>query len=276
MGTSRQSPIDIPIPFVGDANAGEETLSEILRQAEQLDEMAALILYVDSGGGSALASDLIARHLHRIAQKKPVLAYMGDTAASGGYYVSALANHIMCQEGTLTGSIGVIMGRVSMKGLYEKLHIHRTGLQRGERAGLYRNDAPMSEEEKTVFLEGIHEVYRQFKQIVSMGRPLPYDSLDPICEGRVWTGRQALKHQLVDSFGDFEDAVRKAAELAGLPLDDNHQIAVANLYGSRGDGRSLPEPFSPAEEISRLLTLGQTWQAFSGQPLALLPHHFTF
>ncbi len=90
MGPSRRSPIDIPIPFVGGAAAGEQTLLGLLRKVEQLDDMAALIFHVDSGGGSALASELISRQIERISAKKPVLVYMGNTAASGGYYVSAI------------------------------------------------------------------------------------------------------------------------------------------------------------------------------------------
>ncbi|MCA9967850.1 MAG: signal peptide peptidase SppA, partial [Anaerolineales bacterium] len=269
MGPSRQPPLDLPIPFLGGESAGEATLVQLLRQAEQMDNLAALILHVDSGGGSALASDLIGREVKRVAQKIPVLAYMGNAAASGGYYVSAPANHIMSQRGTMTGSIGVIMARPSTGGLYEKLAVNRVTVKRGERADLYSDVAPMTAEERQVFWDGIMENYNQFKQEVANGRSLPFDELDPICEGRVWTGRQALERKLVDSHGDFVDAIHQAAELAGLPHDDSQRLRVVNLWPER-DGYLPPKPFAAAEEIGRWV-FGERLRDLSGQPLFLLP-----
>lgn len=269
MGPSRQPPLDLPIPFLGGESAGEATLVQLLRQAEQMDNLAALILHVDSGGGSALASDLIGREVKRVAQKIPVLAYMGNAAASGGYYVSAPANHIMSQRGTMTGSIGVIMARPSTGGLYEKLSVNRMTLKRGERADLYSDMAPMTAEERQVFWDGIMENYNQFKQEVANGRSLPFDELDPICEGRVWTGQQALERKLVDSHGDFIDAIHQAAELAGLPHDDGQRLRVLNLWPQR-DGYLPPKPFAAAEEIGRWV-FGERLRDLSGQPLFLLP-----
>ena len=105
MGQSRSSPIDLPIPFLGGATAGEQTIVDLLRMTERLSDLAALVFYVDSGGGVALAADFIGREVERIGRKIPIVVYMGDVAASGGYYVSAPAKHIMCQTGTMTGSI---------------------------------------------------------------------------------------------------------------------------------------------------------------------------
>jgi protease-4 len=279
MGPSRKPPIDLPIPFIGGDVAGELTLLRQLRRAEKNKEMAALIFHVDSGGGSALASDLIAREIERIGRKKPVLVYMGNVAASGGYYVAAPAGHIMCQTGTITGSIGVISGRVSMQGLREKLHVNQVSLQQGEHAGLYRETAPMSDEERQIFWNSIVTTYEQFKQVVANGRSLPLAELDPICEGRVWTGRQAAGHKLVDSFGDFVDAIHKAAEMGGLETGDTYRIPVHNLHGKHG--RYLPprpieslkpEPDSLAYllEIGRQL-LGSDAPALISKPLLLLP-----
>jgi len=274
MGPSRNPPIDLPIPFIGGQSAGDQTLVQLLRQAEQEQDMAALIFHVDSGGGSALASDLIARQIARIGRKKPVLVYMGNVAASGGYYVSAPAQHIMCQSGTITGSIGVINGRISSRELYRKLHLNPVHLDRGERVGLLRNNTPLSEEEYQVFWDGIMTIYGQFKEIVSDGRSLPIDELDPICEGRVWSGRQALGHKLVDSHGDFEDAVRQVAEMAGLPTDDGHAIPTVNFH-PKGDDYYPAPPFESAvlAEIGRAL-LGETWRDWNGRPLLLMPYTF--
>lgn len=273
MGPSRHPPVDLPLPFISGSMAGEQTLVRLLRKTETIDNMAALILYVDSPGGSALASDLIGRQIQRLAHKKPVLVYMGNTAASGGYYVSAYGQHIMCQPGTITGSIGVISGRISLQGLYEKLRVHQVNLDRGERIGLYRNTTPLTDEERQLFRDGIMETYEQFKQVVANGRRLPYEDLDPICNGRVWTGRQALAHNLVDSHGDFHDAIRKAAALADLPIDDQHTISVVNLY-PKNDDYTLPQPFSTdtLTQLSNWLLHGP-WQQMNGQPLLLMPLH---
>lgn len=274
MGPSRQPPVDLPIPFVGGQLAGEATLVRLLREAETMDNMAALIFHVDSGGGSALASDLIGRQIKRIGRKKPVLVYMGNVAASGGYYVSAAAQHIMCQPYTITGSIGVITARLSTQGLYQKLRLNRVSLERGKRAGLYSDERPMSEEERQLFWEAIVDLYGQFKQVVANGRNLPLEELDPVCAGRVWSGRQALAHKLVDSFGDLRDAVDKAAELAGLPRDERHIITVANLH-VKDHGYVPPQPFETVAEIARLLFGGEL-QELNGRPLLLMPYEIQF
>ncbi len=272
MGESRQTPI-IPLPFMGGALAGADTLLHLLRRAEKMPRLAALILHVDSGGGGALASELITREVARIGQKIPILAYMGNVAASGGYHVSAPAQHIMCQTGTMTGSIGVFMIRPNTQKLYENLNVTRVNLQRGKRAGLYSDGAPLTNEEKSVLQRGIRETYQAFKQVVADGRSLPIDELDPICEGRVWSGRQALEHKLVDSHGDFEDAIRQAAILANMTIGDGHKIPVVNLHPGRG--YLPPQPFTAAEQMGRWFS-GERLQELSGRPLLLMPFELKF
>lgn len=271
MGPSRQPPIDIPIPFIGGAAAGEQTLVQLLRQAEKMDDMAALIFYVNSGGGSALASDLIGRQVSLLNQKKPVVVYMGDVAASGGYFVAAPARHIMSQSGTITGSIGVITAHFSTRDLYQKLDVNRVQLARGERAGLYSSSDPLSAAERQVYWDNIVDIYNEFKAVVAKGRNLPFETLDPICEGRVWTGRQAEERGLVDSHGDFMDAIQKAAELAGLPLDNRHRIPVVDIH-PKGGGYTPPVSFGAeaAAEINQWLS-GDRLRTLRG-PLMLLPY----
>ncbi|MFO7679820.1 MAG: S49 family peptidase [Chloroflexota bacterium] len=284
MGPSRNPPIDLPIPFIGGDMAGEQTLRHLLREAEKMDALAALIFHVDSGGGSALASDLIGREIERISRKKPVLVYMGNVAASGGYYVSAYGGHIMCQTGTITGSIGVISGRLSTQGLRQKLHVTQVSLQRGDNAGLYTESGPMNDGEREIFWNSIVKTYEQFKQVVANGRSLPYDELDPLCEGRVWTGRQAADLKLVDSHGDFVDAVRKAAEMGGLETGPDYVIPVMNLFEKNGR-YLLPRPFEAADptdeplknlaDLGRML-LGDNIAVYNGQPLFLMPFEIRF
>jgi protease-4 len=194
---------------------------------------------------------------------------MGNVAASGGYYVSAQSTHIMSQQATMTGSIGVITARSDSHALFEKVKVNRISLSRGKRATLYSDQKPMTAEERQIFSDGIRHIYGDFKNVVARGRNLPFEELDPICEGRVWTGRQAQEHKLVDSHGDFVDAVGKAASLAGLEVDDHSQVKVVNLY-SKKDGYVLPQPFEAANELSRFLSM--EWiKELNGRPLMLMP-----
>lgn len=276
MGASYRPPLDLPIPFIGGVTAGEQTLVGLLRRLEKLKEMAALVLYVNSGGGSALASELIGRQLELLAAHKPVVVYMGSVAASGGYYIAAPAHHIMSQTATTTGSIGVITMKVSPAGLYERLAIKHVGLERGKHAGLYQSPAPITPEERAIFQESIHEVYERFTEVVVRGRRLSPESVEAIAGGRVWTGRQARQHGLVDSHGDFLDAIRKAAELATLPVEDIHAISTVNFY-PRGAGYSIysPTPKEALEELGRLLA-GERLTNLAGRPLMLLPYELQF
>lgn len=274
-GPSRQPPIDLPIPFIGGAVAGHETINTILRRAERQDRMAALILHVDSGGGSALASDLIWRQIERIGRKKPVVLFMGNVAASGGYYVGAAARHIVSQPGTITGSIGVLMGRFSIDGLYRKLHVNVATLQRGEHADLYSGTAPLTVEEREILWQSIVQTYGRFKQVVAEGREIPLDDLDPVAEGRVWTGRQAQARKLVDSHGDFIDAIRTAIELAELPVEDVQRVPVANFY-DRSQEYLTPLPFGDSLPGRVKEFLDATLAGWNGRPLAMLPYRIRF
>jgi protease-4 len=272
-GPSRQSPVDIPVPFIGGNVAGEETLTGLLRRVEKLPGMAALILHVDSPGGVALPAELIGRQVARLAQKMPVLVYMGNVAASGGYYVAAPGQHIMCQPGTLTGSIGILSGRANTDGLYNMLQVNRTILSRGARAGLYADSGELSVADRTALWDNIVDTYNRFKQAVAEGRNLPFDSLDEICEGRIWTGRQAQEHQLVDSFGDFIDAISQVAEMAGLPAEPA-QVSVANFFPAGRNAFTIPQSFPLPQEFLSFLNEGPR-QWLDGRSLALMPFTFT-
>lgn len=272
MGPSRRPPIKIPIPFIGGIMAGEETIVRHLRAAEKNNRMAALIIHVDSGGGSAVASDLIWRQIHRISQKKPVLFYMGNVAASGGYYVGAAAEHIMAQSLTMTGSIGVVSVHIDTSDAFDMLDINRLYFNRGKRAMLYTDSAPLSEDGRQVMQDTIQEFYLQFKDVVADGRKIDEEDLEPISGGRVWTGSQALERQLLDSLGDFEDAIQKAAELADLPVKDDLKLSVFNIR-SRGQQHLLPRAFEPAEEFAQFFSL-EHLRNLIDQPLFLMPFDF--
>ncbi len=271
MGQSRKPPIDlpIPIPMLSGEAAGETTISDLLRQAEKDNNMAALIFHIDSPGGLAIASDLIWRQIYRLSQKKPVLAYMGNVAASGGYYVAAEAQHIMCQPTTVTGSIGVLAAHFSTREFYNKLSINRVVMGRGKNVHMLGDADPLTEDQLAVLWKSLVHSYDQFKKVVADGRNLPFEELDDICHGRVWTGNQALDHKLIDSHGDFLDATAKAAELANIKTDDIHKIPVLNIY-SGGDGYLPPQPLEPLKDLLHGLSI-ERLSEISDQALTIMP-----
>jgi protease-4 len=216
-GPSRQPPLPIPLPLpMPSAQAGSGTLVQQLRSAAQDKHLAAIILHVDSPGGSALASDLIWREIVHLRRTKPLVVYMGNQAASGGYYVSAPASAIVAQPTTITGSIGIWGGKIVTRGLYEKIEARREIVARGKAAGLYADAAPFSDEERAKIRADIGAGYVLFKERVAAGRAMAVDEVETIARGRVWTGKQALANGLVDTMGDMVAAAEKARQLAGL------------------------------------------------------------
>ena len=216
-GPSQRPPLPlpplVPLPSV---QAGSDTLVQQLRAAARAKSIAAVVLHVDSPGGSALASDLIWREVANLRRSKPVVVYMSNMAASGGYYVSAPATEIIAQPVTLTGSIGIWAGKVVTQGFYDKIQAGRQFISRGKAAGIYSDTALFSDEERARIRAGIGAGYASFKARVAQGRGLTEDEVETVARGRVWTGRQALDHGLVDSLGDLHDAVHRARHLAGL------------------------------------------------------------
>jgi protease-4 len=202
---------------------GSTAIIEAIRQAEQDKSVKAIVLRVDSPGGSALASDLIWHELRRC--KKPVVASMGNTAASGGYYISMAAQKIYADPGTLTGSIGVVGGKIVLGGLEEKVGLKTEILSRGVNANVYSSTTPFSEGEKTVVRKMMHDIYEQFVGKALDGRhragqKMERADLDRLAGGRIWTGRQAKSNGLIDELGTLEDAVVSAKTLAGLAKDE--------------------------------------------------------
>jgi protease IV len=227
-GPSRRPPAPIPLPLpVPGKQAGSETLTAQLRAAARNRKLVAVVLHVDSPGGSALASDLIWREVRRLRQEKPVVVYMGDRAASGGYYISAPASAIVAQPTTLTGSIGIWGGKVVTQGLYDKIGAHREAVSRGQAAGLYADTAPFTEEQRARVRAELGAGYTLFKARVAEGRGLAAEEVEAVARGRVWTGAQAVERGLVDELGDLEQAAGRARTLAQVPA--NRYAPLVNL-----------------------------------------------
>lgn len=264
-GRSQSLPLPAPVPFFGNQFAGAESIVQALRQAGEDDSIAAIILYVDSGGGSALASDLIAREVRRVRETKPVVAYMGGVAASGGYYVAALAHSIIAQPLTITGSIGVIAMKPNVQAAQGKLFLHNTLLQRGAHAGMYSIATPFSTDEHTAIADSIQRIYADFKRVVAEGRKLDAEAIEPIAGGRVWTGAMAHERGLVDELGSFALALDKARALAGLP----EALRPSAIVIGPPRKFALPTPKAAAEGLAGVRAL---WNMFGrARHWALLP-----
>ena len=249
-GKSRRLPL--PLPFLGGERAGSDSVVAALRRAEGSGRVSAVLLHVESPGGDALASDLIWREVQRISAKKPVVVLMGNVAASGGYYVSAPAAHVVARRTTVTGSIGVIAIRPVADRLYGRLGVHPVGLERGRRAGLMDPSRRPTEDELRVLEGQIGNAYEEFKARVSGGRGLA--DLDGIAGGRVWSGAEALGHGLVDGVGGFREALGKACELGGIKGGGEGGGAdVLARMPVPGAGR--PAPGRPAEVFEEVVEM---------------------
>jgi protease-4 len=214
-------------PF-GGSILGSTTIVEALREANKDKQVAAIVLRIDSPGGSALASDLIWHETQVI--EKPIVASMGDVAASGGYYIAMGADKIIAAPGTVTGSIGVVGGKLAIRGLYEKLGITTETIERGRNSGLFYSSGPFTDSQRAVLSEMMEDIYRQFTTKAAQGRDMPVEKLRELAGGRVYTGIQAKENGLVDELGTLHDAIAAAKQLAGLEKDADVQIEV------------LPEP----------------------------------
>ncbi|MFZ1700719.1 MAG: signal peptide peptidase SppA [Pyrinomonadaceae bacterium] len=205
---------------------GSDTLVAAINDAAKDTSVKAIVLRVDSPGGSALASDLMWYALENAKAKKPVVVSMADVAASGGYYIACNANKIVAEPATITGSIGIFMGKPVVKGLYDWLGVSNEYVMRGKNAGIFRETEHWTPEERAKMESQISSVYfDSFVPKVAIGRNKTNEEVNTLAQGRVWTGTQAKANGLIDEFGGLEKAIDIAKELAGLAADkDVHRI----------------------------------------------------
>ena len=257
-GRSSKLPADLPFPLVFGERAGDRTVVATLRKVRSDKRAAAVVVYVDSGGGSAAASDAMADALRALAKDKTVICVMGRVAASGGYAVASMAQHVLAQPSTLTGSIGVLLARMVDAGFLSRLPARIAPLRRGARADLFRTPLRWDDAQRAVVEQLIDRIYDGFVERVSEGRGLTVKRVRAIGGGRVWTGRQAKQHRLIDGFGGLEQGLAKARELAQLAPDapwrqveppkhalpptapkDAAAYALEGIHGLVGAGRVL-------------------------------------
>jgi protease-4 len=269
----------------GSQVTGSDTLVDYLRKARGDGSVKAIVLRVDSPGGSAIASDVIWREVMLTRQQKPLVASMSDVAASGGYYIAMPANVIVAEPSTLTGSIGVVLTKFVIDGTLKKLGLNMEGVSKGKYADIYSPVRPFSPDEKQRVFENMQATYNTFVEKAAQGRNTTPEKIDAVGQGRVWTGLQAKQIGLVDELGGLDRAVSIAKQRAKIAQDQDVELVI---YPPK---KSFYEIFkSPFGASDRAATLGALLgfsnprvlqqlaaplQVFRrGEPLALMPNVF--
>jgi protease IV len=218
------------LPF-GTSTVGADTITAALREAAADDSVSAIVIRVDSSGGSVTASETIWREVKRARERgKPVVASMGAVAASGGYYVSMGAEAIVANPGTITGSIGVFTGKFVVRDLMDRLGVGSDTVRTNANADAWSMDAPFTPEQQAHREAEVDLLYADFVERVAEGRNLSTEAVDVVARGRVWTGADAFERGLVDELGGFRTAVRRAKVLAGLHVDT--EVRIVSYPGS--------------------------------------------
>lgn len=251
--TPRIALVPVMGPIMGGQNedslmGGQESVRDIsltatLGELARDDTVRAVVLRIDSPGGSALASDNIWHAVRHLATKKPVVASMGDVAASGGYYIASAAQEVFATPATLTGSIGVVGGKMVFREAIEKIGVRTDRLQTGKRAGLLSPFTVFNDEERALVTKMMRDAYHLFVDRVATGRNLPKEKVLAVAEGRVWTGSQALSRGLVNHIGGLQAAIARARVLASLPAGVEVDLVPKpkSLMELMGEAFSEPE-----------------------------------
>lgn len=231
-----------PLPF-GRSSAGGDTIAAALREAAANDDVAAVVLRVDSPGGSVTGSETVWREVVRTRDAgKPVVASMGAVAASGGYYVSMAADEIVANAGTITGSIGVLTGKFVSRELKDKLGVGSDAVRTNANADAWSTNAPFTDEQHARVEAEADLLYRDFVERAAEGRKLPIEEMESLARGRVWTGSDAKERGLVDHVGGLRAAVTRAKVLAGF--DEDADARVVAYPGSSWLDMLRPKPSS--------------------------------
>lgn len=239
---------------MGDATTdgiGSDGISKLISEARKDSSVKAIVLRVNSGGGSALASDVIWREMTLAKESKPVVVSFGDVAASGGYYIACNADKVFASESTITGSIGVFGMIPNTQELQEDIiGLHSDGVKTHPYADMMTISRPLRADEKQMWQEAVDNIYNDFTGKVAAGRGVEQEYVNSIAQGRVWTGKDALDLKLIDAYGGIEEAIAEAASMANL---DDYRV------------KAYPEQLDPMQQIMKDL-LGET----KVDPLAML------
>ena len=242
---------------------GGDSVAADIRRARTDSGIRAIVLRVDSPGGSSLASEVIRREVQLAREQKPVVVSMSDLAASGGYWISMSADKIVADPDTITASIGVFSGKMNIAGLYQLLGISTDFVATGDNATVYSDQQDFTPAQQQTIQKMLNEVYANFTEGVAAGRHLPIATVDSIAKGRVWSGEQAKGLGLVDELGDTDRAIEVAKQLAHIPANESVEVVrlpkpqslfdfllaraqgeVSASQGARGSAQSLLQRLS--------------------------------
>lgn len=251
-----------PLELNGTSTTTSGSLMKKFRKARQDDSVKAVLLRVDSPGGSAAATQEAARELQRLKDSgKPVIVSMGDTAASGAYWLSALGDVIYANPSTITGSIGVYMGYYDLQGLSQKLGVSEEKIKSGAHKDIFSPFRPMTDEERQMTQEMVNDMYNQFVAVVAQGRHMDENKVRALADGRVFTGEQAKAAGLVDTMGNYYDALGEAGRRIGADPDN---VPIVEYT----DNPSLRQLLKGEVSLSQLIH--SRYGAASDLPLPLL------
>jgi protease IV len=268
-GRSASSPL-------GGQMMGSETLAQQFRIARNDDFVKAVVVRVDSPGGVAYSSEVMRHELELTKALKPVVISMSDVAASGGYWLSMSANRIIAEPGTITGSIGVLMGKFNLQGLYDKLGLSTDFVATTPNSTLEYSMQNFTPEQRELQLKNMRETYNDFLEGVAAGRHMKVEDVNKIAQGRVWTGARAQKIGLVDELGGLHTAITRAREMAKIPVSENVSLlalpARRPFFERLFDVDDDNDAFAPVPSVqawfSKIKTLGNysVWTILPGVP----------
>ncbi|HYI72912.1 MAG TPA: signal peptide peptidase SppA [Skermanella sp.] len=272
-------------PLMGGTSMGSDDVADAFRDASEDPDVRAILFRIDSGGGSAVASESIRRAVVRAKLAgKPVIVSMGEAAASGGYWIAMNADKIIAQPGTLTGSVGVVAGKMVTSDLWNRFGVEWGQISRGQNATMWSSLTPYSESESKRLDTILDDIYGAFVRNIAEARKLPAASVRDIAKGRVWTGAQAKALGLVDELGDMETALGFAREAAGLPRDaevtlepfpkpEPEWVQLLDLITGRSEARSVSAVLTEIRPLLRelgMLTRDPARDTLSMPPTGLL------
>ena len=272
---------------VNGPTAGSDTVVEQLQRIREDDSIRAIVVRVDSPGGSSVASDVIWRELmitRDANPSRPLVVSMSDLAASGGYYVSMPGHVIVAQPATLTGSIGVFGGKFVLAGTMEKLGITTETVSSGRNATIYSPVEPFTPDQRAKLMDYMDDFYQGFVEKAAASRRMRPEAIDAVAQGRVWTGRQAREHGLVDALGGLDRAVAIAKERAQIPADEDVELVTypprRTLYEAlaerfQSSGALVWAELVGSADVRAMAALAAPMRLFRrGEPLALMPGVF--
>ncbi len=271
---------------INGAVVGSETIVEQIRRIRDDSSIRAIVLRVDSPGGSSIASDVIWRELMITRDQdrsRPLVVSMSDLAASGGYYIAMPAQVIVAHPATLTGSIGIYTGKFALAGAMEKIGVSTETVKSGENADIYSPFAPFSPSQRARVQDYMQGFYENFVEKAAESRKMTPEQIDAVAQGRVWTGRQARAHGRVDELGGLQTALRVAQERAGIDPDADVELvvypprrsiyeALTAQFGGSAGGWSLLAGRAERQALAALTAPARLFRR--NEPLALMPYTF--